>query len=124
MSGRKLHFGAFLYTPGSHSAGWRHPDAVPSTDMHFPYYLEMARTAERGRLDTIFLQDTAAIGGSGGLDGAICRETLIRLWQFCGAEWTVRRVIAMSRDVPVEGCPDAPRTDARQSPPDLALRIR
>ena len=66
----RLHFGAFLYTPGTHSAGWRHPEAVPRTDMHFPYYLEMARTAERGKIDTIFLQDTAAIGGSGGLDGA------------------------------------------------------
>jgi FMN-dependent oxidoreductase (nitrilotriacetate monooxygenase family) len=65
----QLHFGAFLYTPGIHSAGWRHPKAVPQTDMHFPYYVEMARTAERGKLDTIFLQDTAAIGGSGGLDG-------------------------------------------------------
>jgi FMN-dependent oxidoreductase (nitrilotriacetate monooxygenase family) len=66
----KLHFGAFLYTPGTHSAGWRHPDAVPSTDMQFPLYLELARTAERGKLDTIFLQDTAAISGSAGLDGS------------------------------------------------------
>lgn len=69
MTRPQLHFGAFLYTPGSHSAGWRHPDAVPATDMRFPLYLDMARTAERGKLDTIFLQDTAAIGGSGGLDG-------------------------------------------------------
>jgi len=65
----KLHLGAFLYTPGTHSAGWRHPDAIPKTDMHFPWYVELVRTAERGRIDTIFLQDTAAIGGSGGLDG-------------------------------------------------------
>jgi N-acetyl-S-(2-succino)cysteine monooxygenase len=70
MTVKKLHFGAFLYTPGQHSAGWRHPDAIPQTDMHFPYYVEMARTAERGLLDAIFLQDTAAIGGSGALDGA------------------------------------------------------
>ena len=69
MTRPRLHFGAFLYTPGTHSAGWRHPDAVPSTDMSFPSYLAMARTAERGLLDTIFFQDTAAIGGSGGLDG-------------------------------------------------------
>ncbi|HVY17612.1 MAG TPA: LLM class flavin-dependent oxidoreductase [Rhodopila sp.] len=69
MSQRKLHFGAFLYTPGNHSAGWRHPDAVPRTDMQFHYYVEMTRTAERGRLDTIFFQDTAAVGGSGALDG-------------------------------------------------------
>jgi FMN-dependent oxidoreductase (nitrilotriacetate monooxygenase family) len=66
---RQLHFGAFLYTPGNHSAGWRHPDAIPQTDMHFPYYVEMAHTAERGKLDTIFLQDTAAVAGSGALDG-------------------------------------------------------
>jgi N-acetyl-S-(2-succino)cysteine monooxygenase len=65
----QLNFGAFLYTPGTHSAGWRHPDAVPSTDMHFRSYVEMTRTAERGKIDTIFLQDTAAISGSGGLDG-------------------------------------------------------
>jgi N-acetyl-S-(2-succino)cysteine monooxygenase len=69
MTQRKLHFGAFLYTPGNHSAGWRHPDAVPQTDMHFPCYVEMVRTAERGKLDTIFFQDTAAVGGSGALDG-------------------------------------------------------
>lgn len=69
MTRRKLHFGAFLYTPGNHSAGWRHPDAVPQTDMHFAHYVDMVRTAERGKLDTIFFQDTAAVGGSGGLDG-------------------------------------------------------
>ncbi len=69
-SGRpQLHFGAFLYTPGQHSAGWRHPDAVPSTDMDFAWYVRMARTAERGCIDTLFFQDTAAINGSGGLDG-------------------------------------------------------
>jgi FMN-dependent oxidoreductase (nitrilotriacetate monooxygenase family) len=64
----RLHFGAFLYTPGTHSAGWRHPDAIPETDMDFRWCVEMARTAERGKLDAIFLQDTAAIGGSAGLD--------------------------------------------------------
>ena len=65
----QLHFGAFLFTPGNHGAGWRHPEAVPSTDMDFAWYVRMARTAERGKLDTIFFQDTAAIAGSGGLDG-------------------------------------------------------
>src|SRR4051812_14525066 len=37
--GRQLKLGAFLYTPGSHSAGWRHPDAVPETDMSFTWYV-------------------------------------------------------------------------------------
>lgn len=65
----QLHFGAFLYTPGHHSAGWRHPDAVPSTDMDFNWYVRMAQTAERGKIDTLFFQDTVAVGGSGGLGG-------------------------------------------------------
>lgn len=67
---RQLKLGAFLYTPGSHSAGWRHPEARPETDMDFAWYVKMARTAERGLLDTVFFQDTAAVGGSGNLDGA------------------------------------------------------
>ncbi|SDD29535.1 LLM class flavin-dependent oxidoreductase [Belnapia rosea] len=70
MSRRQLRLGAFLYTPGSHSAGWRHPDAVPETDMDFAWYVRMARTAERGLIDTVFFQDTAAVNGSANLDGA------------------------------------------------------
>ncbi|GGC42944.1 monooxygenase [Siccirubricoccus deserti] len=69
-SRRQLKLGAFLYTPGSHSAGWRHPDAVPETDMEFAWYVHMARTAERGLIDCVFFQDTAAVSGSANLDGA------------------------------------------------------
>ncbi len=65
----QLHFGAFLLTPGNHGAGWRHPDAEPTTDMDFNWYVRLARTAERGKLDCVFFQDTAALNGSGGLDG-------------------------------------------------------
>jgi FMN-dependent oxidoreductase (nitrilotriacetate monooxygenase family) len=68
-SRRQLKLGAFLYTPGSHSAGWRHPDAVPETDMDFGWYVHMARTAERGLIDCVFFQDTAAVSGSANLDG-------------------------------------------------------
>ncbi|UFN49664.1 LLM class flavin-dependent oxidoreductase [Roseomonas sp. OT10] len=67
--GRMLHLGAFLYTPGNHSAGWRQPDAVPSTDMDFAQYVAMAHTAERGKMDMLFFQDTAAVNGSAGLTG-------------------------------------------------------
>jgi FMN-dependent oxidoreductase (nitrilotriacetate monooxygenase family) len=69
MTRRKLRLGAFFFTPGSHSAGWRHPDAVPETDMSFAHYAAMAQTAERGKLDCIFFQDTAAVNGTAGLDG-------------------------------------------------------
>ncbi len=37
--------------------------------MSFAHYLAMAQTAERGLLDCLFFQDTAAVNGSAGLDG-------------------------------------------------------
>ncbi len=61
---RQLKLGAFLSTPGNHLAGWRHPDAVTTTDMDFREYARIARLAEQYRYDTIFFQDTAAVNGS------------------------------------------------------------
>ncbi|WP_149540124.1 LLM class flavin-dependent oxidoreductase [Siccirubricoccus phaeus] len=67
---KQLRLGVFLYTPGSHSAGWRHADAVPETDMQFPWYARMACMAEAAKIDCVFFQDTAAVNGSANLDGA------------------------------------------------------
>ncbi|WP_249120297.1 LLM class flavin-dependent oxidoreductase [Plastoroseomonas hellenica] len=64
-----MHLAAFLFTPGSHSSGWRHPDAIPECDMDFAQYVRIAQAAERGKLDTIFFQDTVAVNGSAALDG-------------------------------------------------------
>ena len=64
-----MHLAAFLFTPGSHSAGWRHPDAATDCDMEFNQYVHIAQTAERGLMDTIFFQDTVALNGSAALDG-------------------------------------------------------
>jgi len=59
-----MKLGAFLSTPGNHLAGWRHPDAVTTTDMDFKAHARMAHAAEAARFDTIFFQDTAAVNGS------------------------------------------------------------
>ncbi len=67
---KQLHLGAFFFTPGSHSSGWRHRDAVAETDMSFAHYVAMAKTAEAGCLDCVFFQDTVAVNGSANLDGA------------------------------------------------------
>ena len=64
MAERMMKLGAFLSTPGNHLAGWRHPDAVTTTDMDFAQYARMAHAAEAARFDTIFFQDTAAVNGS------------------------------------------------------------
>jgi len=61
---RKLRFGAFMSVPSCHPTGWRHPDAVPETDLSPKLLLHMARTAERGKLDCMFFQDSVAIPSS------------------------------------------------------------
>ena len=61
---RQLKLGAFLSVPGNHLAGWRHPDAVTTSDMDWKMYLHLAQTAEAAKFDTIFFQDTAAVNGS------------------------------------------------------------
>ncbi len=66
---KQLRFGAFFSVPGCHPTGWRHPDAIPACDMDFRWLAHMARVAERGKLDAMFFQDSAAVVGSGGLHG-------------------------------------------------------
>jgi FMN-dependent oxidoreductase (nitrilotriacetate monooxygenase family) len=77
---RQLKLGAFLSTPGNHLAGWRHPDAVTTTDMDFAAYVRLAQLAEEYRYDTIFFQDTAAVNGSRALArGDFSRARLSRI---------------------------------------------
>jgi FMN-dependent oxidoreductase (nitrilotriacetate monooxygenase family) len=61
---RQLRFGAFFSIPSCHPTGWRHPDAIPEADLTFRYLAEMAKTAERGKLDALFFQDSVAVVGS------------------------------------------------------------
>lgn len=42
---------------GGHLAGWRHRDSFPTTAMQLPCMVEMAKIAERGTLDLMFLAD-------------------------------------------------------------------
>ena len=66
---KQLRFGAFFSIPSCHPTGWRHPDAVPEADLDFKHLVSMAQTAERGKLDAMFFQDSVAVVGSGGLYG-------------------------------------------------------
>lgn len=53
-----LHLAAALEGAGWHPAGWREPNARPA-DLFAPgYWVDLARTAERGRLDLITLEDS------------------------------------------------------------------
>ncbi|MEO5878091.1 MAG: LLM class flavin-dependent oxidoreductase [Streptosporangiaceae bacterium] len=61
---RTLHLNAFLMGVGHHEAAWRHPrtDGVDVTDVR--HYQRIAHTAERGRLDSVFLADGVALWGN------------------------------------------------------------
>ncbi|TBU87990.1 LLM class flavin-dependent oxidoreductase [Stutzerimonas kirkiae] len=56
-----LHLNAFLMATGHHVAGWRHPDASADGGLDIEHYRRLARTAEQGCFDAIFLSDTLAM---------------------------------------------------------------
>ena len=60
---RQLHLNAFLMNAGHHDAAWRHPRTQPERVTDLPYFQHLARTAERGLLDSVFLADGLALGG-------------------------------------------------------------
>ncbi|PZM67597.1 nitrilotriacetate monooxygenase [Paenibacillus dendritiformis] len=60
-SKRFMKLGAFIPAPGHHIAAWRHPNAYPAGGLDINYYASLARTAERGKFDMIFLSDGLGI---------------------------------------------------------------
>src|SRR5262245_21941224 len=66
---RQLRFGAFFSVPGCHPTVWRHPDAVPETDMSMKLLIDMPRTAERVKLDCMIFQDSVRVPDSTALHG-------------------------------------------------------
>ncbi|WP_327321630.1 LLM class flavin-dependent oxidoreductase [Streptomyces sp. NBC_01210] len=61
---RQFHLNAFLMNAGHHDAAWRHPRTQPDRITDLSYFQELARTAERGRLDSLFLADGVALWGN------------------------------------------------------------
>ncbi|MER5460091.1 LLM class flavin-dependent oxidoreductase [Streptomyces sp. NPDC002668] len=61
---RQFHLNAFLMNAGHHDAAWRHPRTRPDRITELSYFQELARTAERGRLDSLFLADGVALWGN------------------------------------------------------------
>ncbi|MGR0119296.1 LLM class flavin-dependent oxidoreductase [Bacillus halotolerans] len=58
---KQIKLGVFLAGTGHHVASWRHPDAPADASMNLDYFKELARTAERGKLDMLFLADSLSI---------------------------------------------------------------
>ncbi|MFG2571343.1 LLM class flavin-dependent oxidoreductase [Streptomyces sp. NPDC048481] len=54
---RQLHLNAFLMNTGHHEASWRLPESDPYAHVELDHYVRLARTAERGAFDSLFLAD-------------------------------------------------------------------
>ncbi len=57
QSGRQLHLNLFILSTGHHEASWRHPEAFPERATSLEYYQQLAKTAERGKMDSVFLAE-------------------------------------------------------------------
>jgi len=62
MSDQHIHLNAFLMGVGHHEAAWRHPRTEAHRVLDVEHFRELARIAERGRLDSVFLADGLAVG--------------------------------------------------------------
>ena len=73
---RRMHLNLFIQSRGHHEASWRHPESSPLalTDIH--YYQDLARRAEAGLFDSIFLADQLAMGEDGVAAGRTWLEPL------------------------------------------------
>src|SRR6202162_6347582 len=58
---RQMRLAAFFNPTGHHVASWRHPRAQADAGINFQHYLEIARTAERAKLDMVFLGDNLGV---------------------------------------------------------------
>lgn len=58
---RPLHLNAFLMGVGHHEAAWRLPESDPAATSSLDHYVNLARIAERGTFDSVFLADTPAL---------------------------------------------------------------
>lgn len=61
MTERELHLGVNVLSDGMHPAAWQHPSADPNWFADPAYWIEVARIAERGTLDALFLADSPSL---------------------------------------------------------------
>jgi N-acetyl-S-(2-succino)cysteine monooxygenase len=64
MADSMMKLGLFLEGTGHHTAAWRDPDVDPMGRQSLPHFIDIARLAERGKFDMLFLADTNATFGA------------------------------------------------------------
>lgn len=82
---KQLHLNAFLMDVGHHEAAWRLPETDPLAPLSVRHYQDLARIAERGLLDSLFLADSPVLwGGRIGRRPAAALEPTILLTALAG----------------------------------------
>ncbi|WP_327230336.1 LLM class flavin-dependent oxidoreductase [Streptomyces murinus] len=79
MTTRRLHLNAFLMSTGHHEASWRLPESDPYAHVDLRHYTRLARAAERGTFDSLFLADSPQLWGELGQRPAGALEPLTLL---------------------------------------------
>ncbi|MGW1910930.1 LLM class flavin-dependent oxidoreductase [Streptomyces sp. NPDC002076] len=64
MTRRRLHLNAFLMNTGHHEASWRLPESDPYAHVDLKHHVRLARIAERGTFDSLFLADGPQLWGN------------------------------------------------------------
>ncbi|MDR3512114.1 MAG: LLM class flavin-dependent oxidoreductase [Caulobacteraceae bacterium] len=94
MSGAgELHLALWLLTSGHHIASWRHPRSDPAALTGIDHYVQVARLAERGKLDMVFFEDTLAPRErNGGVFGEVSFNSLDPLIQIAALAAATERI--------------------------------
>jgi FMN-dependent oxidoreductase (nitrilotriacetate monooxygenase family) len=81
----QLHLNAFLMSVGHHEAAWRLPESDPYADQDVEHFKRLARIAERGRLDSLFLADGPVLWDQVGRRPSGVLEPTVLLTALAGA---------------------------------------
>lgn len=82
---RQLHLNAFLMSSGHHEAAWRLPRSDPFANFDLEHWRNLARIAERGKFDSLFLADGPALRGNAKYRPAGSLEPTVLLTALAGA---------------------------------------
>jgi FMN-dependent oxidoreductase (nitrilotriacetate monooxygenase family) len=76
---------AFLMSVGHHEAAWRLPESDPFANTNVEHWKHLARVAERGKLDSLFLADSPVLWNSIGRRPGATLEPTVLLAALAGA---------------------------------------
>lgn len=82
---RQLHLNTVISPVGGHDAAWRRPEAVPHSNLDIGHYTDLARIAERGLFDAVFLADVQGLVYSPSRQPGESLDPAVKLTAIAGA---------------------------------------